>query len=62
MGSEMCIRDSEILAVTASANEDWRTAAESLSLLMGAMKPDTPEYLQYEMTLRRLRELAAGQK
>ena len=52
----------EILAVTASANEDWRTAAESLSLLMGAMKPDTPEYLQYEMTLRRLRELAAGQK
>lgn len=52
----------EILAVAASANEDWRTAAESLSLLMSTMNPDTPEYVQYEMTLKRLRELAASQK
>ena len=47
----------EILTVAASANEDWRTAAESLSLLMSTMNPDTPEYVQYEMTLKRLREL-----
>ena len=52
----------EILTVAASANEDWRTAAESLSLLMSTMNPDTPEYVQYEMTLKRLRELAASQK
>ena len=48
----------EILAVIASANEDWRTAADSLATLMGGMNPDTPEYVQYEMTLKRLRELA----
>lgn len=48
----------EILAVIASANEDWRTAADSLATLMGGMNPDTSEYVQYEMTLKRLRELA----
>ena len=37
-------------------------AAESLSLLMSTMNPDTPEYVQYERTLKRLRELAASQK
>ena len=48
----------EILAVIASSNKDWRTSADSLATLMSGMNPDTSEYVQYEMTLKRLRELA----
>lgn len=48
----------ELLALTASANRDWKTAADTLARLLEGMSPDTPAYLRYEQTLKRLRELA----
>ncbi len=49
----------ELLALTSSANQDWKTAANTVSILLEGMSPDTPAYVQYEQTLKRLRRLAA---
>ncbi len=52
----------ELLALTSSANQDWKTAANTLALLLEGMSPDTPAYMRYEQTLKRLRELAAQEE
>lgn len=49
----------ELLALTATANQDWKTAADTVARLLEGMSPDTPTYMRYEATLKRLRELAA---